>query len=440
MSAPTRVVRLQRADYALVIAWTLLFLLGYAGMMTAYVLVDPSIPWVLPWKLAGISVLLVFAAQRGHYPLVLGLCGAVYLLQDFPLYGSCFLIVTLACYGALHYGGRYAAHLFWAGLVLFAVVLPKALFYLFPDQPGRWNWLVDMATTGLVLRYAYYFYEWRRGLWEKPDYFRHLGYIAFIPQIYANLNYSPSQQWEGAGNYPVVFRRGLQLLGLAFLKIIAWRLLNHFAPFSNLNPADPNLSPAAAWGYVLLNYVKWFLWLSAKFDLCVVFCRFLGADIPPNFRFPLLATSPIEHWRRWNIFNRKLLLKFFFFPLGGSQHHTYRNVVVVFAASALILHTGWFGSKYLLADPGFLLHWLAYALCQAGLVIANMEWRRRRGLGSHHRPSGWAAFIGWAATFSAMAWLHVLILGHVHNTFTGDRLLDAGGRLRLVLRGLGLDA
>ena len=432
MSGHPLPVRLQRRDYGLVVAWTLLFLIAYAGLMTAHVLLDPGIQWVLPWKLAGISVLLVFAAQRGHYALVLGLASMAYLLQDFPLYGLCFVMVSAVCYTSLHYAGKWGPGLFWGALVLLVIVAPKCLTLLHGHKTGRPDWYIDVASTGLFLRYAYYYYEWRRGMWERPDYFKHLGYIAFIPQIIANLNYSPSQQWNGAGDYPVVFRRGLQLLGLALLKIICFRLLLHFGP------ADSGTTPATAWLYVLLNYLKWFLWLSGGFDLCVVFCRFLGADIPPNFHYPLLATSPIEHWRRWNIFNRVLLLKFIYFPLGGSRRHRYRNVAAVFTASAFLLNTGWLGS----ADPSSIykwaLPWLAYALAQAGWVIANMEWRRRRGLDSHHQPCGFAAVAGWAATFATMAWLHVLILGQAHPAFPGDSILTWPDRLHLFARGMGL--
>ena len=433
MSSDSQSVRLERKDYGMIVAWTLLFLIAYAALMTAHVFLDPSIKWVLPWKLAGISVLLVFAAQRGHYPLVLGLTGTAYLLQDYPLYGLYFFTVTSILYALLHYGGKWSRGLFWSGLILLVVILPKCspLLPTALAAAGKGAWWMDMASTGLFLRYTYYAYEWRHNLWERPDYFKHLGYIAFIPQILANLNISPSQQWNHAGNYPVVFRQGLQLLGLAFAKILSFQLLNL------VGPTDTGTTTLSAWIYVLLNYLKWFLWFSGHFDLAVVFCRFLGADLPANFRLPLLATSPIEHWRRWNIFDRKFLMHIVYFPLGGSRNQTTRNVIVVFLASVLILQTGWWGSRNPALDPVPLLHGLVYALAQAGLVLANRAWREHKHLDSHHVSRGWAAAIGWAGTFSVMAWLHVLILGHPSHTFPGDTLLSTSERFQLMLRGLG---
>ena len=71
-----------------------------------------------------------------------------------------------------------------------------------------------------------------------------------------------------------------------------------------------------------------------------------------NFRWPLLATSPVDLWRRWNIYNRRLLLKFVYFPLGGNRRHVYRNILLTFLGSALILHTGYCGSPWLGINPG----------------------------------------------------------------------------------------
>lgn len=413
--------------------WLALFALLYSLLSLGYAWLIPSYSWEFPAKLITISGLAWFAARRGQHALMIGLCGALYLLNDFPLYGTYFLGTCALCYGLLHYGGRFATPGFWTALVLLAIVVPKGLFLGFYHQPARWQWWQEAASIGLFFRYAYYFYEWRRGLWEQPDFLKHLAYLAFIPQIFANLYFSPSAQWQASPAYPAAVKNGVRLLGLAFLKIACWHLLDR------LGPDGPGTGAAGAWIFVLTSYVMWFCWLSAQFDLAIVFCRFLGADIPDNFRYPLLAASPIEHWRRWNIFNRTLLLKFFYFPFGGGQHHAYRNVLIVFLASALVLHTGWFGSVYPTFNGVFALHWVGYALINAALVIANMEWRRRRGLDRHHRPSGWRWLVGWAGTQAVMAWAHLFLLWHPYTLMPGDTAMDAAARLRLLLQGLGLD-
>jgi alginate O-acetyltransferase complex protein AlgI len=435
MSAPPlHPITLDRHDLYGILKWVLVFSLGYGLLSLGYAFLLPDYDWELPGRLIGLSALLWYATRRNHYPLVLGLCGFLYLAHDYPVYAAYFLVTSAACYSALHYGGRRAAWLFWGILVFSLILLPKSLHTFFHTEPARYNWVVQAASTGLFLRYAYYFYEWQRGLWPRPPFLHHLTYIAFIPQVYANLNFSPSTQWTQsppASGFADSARNGFNLLGLAFLKITVYHTLARFGPSS------PGESMASAWAFVLVSYLKWFCWLSSHYDLSITFCRFLGADIPPNFRFPLLAASPIEHWRRWNIFNRALLLKFFYFPFGGNRHHPYRNVFIVFTASALLLHTGWFGSIYLTADLGHALHWLVYALANAVLIVGNMEWRRRRGVDPHHLPRGPRWFIGWIATQATIAWLHILILWQEHNHFPGDTLFSWQDRLRLLRQGLG---
>ena len=83
-------------------------------------------------------------------------------------------------------------------------------------------------------------------------------------------------------------------------------------------------------------------------------------NVDDNFRWPLLATSPVALWRRWNIYNRRLLLKFVYFPLGGNRRARLPQHPGTFLASALLLHTGFLGSPWWGVDPVQLRDWLLY--------------------------------------------------------------------------------
>ncbi len=386
------------------------------------------------WTLAAIAMLVVVAARKGSYLMVLGLGSMAFYFRNFPGFALYFMGVTAVLYPLLHYGGgwRWKTHAFWAVLILTTLVIPKGLYYFGYQHAHTWSWISDIGLTGLLLRYAYYYYEFRRGLFEKPGYFEHLSYLAFIPQITANLNFSPSAQWKNHGNFPAVYKRGWLLLGVAVGKIIGFKILS----WVQLDIWSEQAGILTIWSGAILTYLKWYLWLSAHYDLSISLCRFLGADLAPNFKFPLLAPSFIEQWRRWNIYNRKLLLKFFYFPFGGKEHHRFRNVFIVFLASAVLLHSGWFASKWPTVNGEYLLAWLLFAFLQAVVVCINMWQRDRRGLDGHHWPTGVAYLKGLIVTQVTMCWLHLLIMGT--GCMPGDQMIPLTQRLATMGRALGL--
>src|SRR5262249_24922567 len=106
------------------------------------------------------------------------------------------------------------------------------------------------------------------------------------------------------------------------------------------------------WAVVALNYVALVLALSGVADLAVVIARLFGWRLQSPFRWALLAWKPVELWRRWGIYTRRFLLKTVYFPLGGNTRHRLLNVMATFMASALVLHSGWLGSKYWQVGPG----------------------------------------------------------------------------------------
>ena len=106
-----------------------------------------------------------------------------------------------------------------------------------------------------------------------------------------------------------------------------------------------NLPAPALWAVVALNYVDLVLLLSGTADIAVVLARLYGWNLPSPFRWAFLAWNPVELWRRWGIYNRRFLLKAIYFPLGGTRRRLL-NVMLTFLGSALVLHSGWFGSKY----------------------------------------------------------------------------------------------
>ncbi|HSY39866.1 MAG TPA: hypothetical protein VLA79_10070, partial [Polyangia bacterium] len=129
--------------------------------------------------------------------------------------------------------------------------------------------------------------------------------------------------------------------------------------------------------------------------------------------------NPVELWRRWGIYNRKLLLTLVYFPLGGRERHRTRNVLATFLASALLLHTGWFGSRYWAIGLGGWRDQTVYFLVQGLLVCGCLFYRDvrdphadRRESADHTLRWSWSRAAGTVATQGASALAHVIILAH----------------------------
>jgi len=247
---------------------------------------------------------------------------------------------------------------------------------------------------------------------------------------------SRRDQWRTRARYPQVYWKGWQALGMGAGKILLYKWLSSIAP----DVWTDNAGPLQVWVGAACLYLKWFLWISGHFDLAVAFCRFLGASLPTNFRYPLLATSFLDHWRRWNIFNRKILIHLVSRPLGGFRQHPARNLAAVFLVSAVVLQGGWFGSKYWGFNPDLLVGWLLFATTQGGLIWWELQRRNsHRGLDTreHCRIFSLRWWRGWVITQVTMAGLHLLILGN--GGMPGDPTVSIADRLKTLARAFGLD-
>jgi len=181
------------------------------------------------------------------------------------------------------------------------------------------------------------------------------------------------------------------------------------------------------------SYVELYLALAVTADVPVLLARLYGWSVPAPFRAALLAWNPVELWRRWGLYNRALLLQLIYFPLGGGERHRYRNVMLTFLGSALLLHSGWFGSKYWQVGAGGWRDETLYFLLQGLAVCACLRWVPRAS--SERAPAPWGARWSWgraagiAATQTWSALVHVVVLAQG---------IDLATRGRLIARCLGL--
>ena len=379
--------------------------------------------------------------------------GFLALASTNQVYAGYHLILVSALYFA-----RRRTGLLVLVLGALAIALPKHLFQAHYHQPGFYNWINEPSLALALFVSARWWRERRDGrlpVAAEQASWGEFAALYFFPGHAANpIVYSATDLFRER-RFDV--RGVLVALSLLVSKSLAhaaiWRMFPN-AGYATLDVGRAaTLARAPLWGIVALNYLDLALTLSGTADLAVLIARLYGWPMPSPFRFALLAWNPGELWRRWGLYNRKFLLGLVYFPLGGGKRHRYRNVLLTFLASALLMHTGWFGSKYwqvgLAGWRDESVYFLLQGICVCTWLLCGdlrAAWARRKGRGGvpnndDHAKSAdptqrrselrfsWARVLATLATQGTSALVHVVILAQA---------MPLAGRLGLIARCLGM--
>ena len=392
-----------------------------------------SQPLLILW---GGGALLAAACPTARRVVAIGV-GAAALALLHPRFSLYFLALLLALLAS-----HRKALPFAGALLAAAIVWPKLAFIGRYHQPTFWSWLHE-PSLALALFAGALWLRTRAGARRDGG-----TAVGDDPLSFLLMFLLPTQVTHPMVIQPVLLAQPPRIDTRAMVTQLGWwavkvgallalaQLDRTVGPVNLANLAPHHvldLSRAQLWLAVATSYVRTYLMLAAAQDVPILVARLYGFALPAPFRAPLLACSPVELWRRWGIYNRKFLLDLVYFPLGGRRHQ-YRNVVLTFLASALIMHSGWFGSKYLEVGVGGWRDQSLYFLLQAAAVCACLFVWNRRGVcppATLSLLSDWtfARLLGVVATQAWSALVHVLILAQ------GLSLLQRG---HLVARCLGL--
>ena len=101
---------------------------------------------------------------------------------------------------------------------------------------------------------------------------------------------------------------------------------------------------AGAWLGVLAFSLQIYFDFSGYSDMAIGLGRMLGFEFPENFRYPYVARSVTDFWRRWHISLSTWFRDYLYIPLGGSRCAAWkwiRNLFLVWAATGL-----WHGASW----------------------------------------------------------------------------------------------
>jgi alginate O-acetyltransferase complex protein AlgI len=104
------------------------------------------------------------------------------------------------------------------------------------------------------------------------------------------------------------------------------------------------LSAAHAWLGIICYTLQIYFDFSGYSDMAIGLGRMFGFRFPENFRWPYIARSVQDFWRRWHISLSTWFRDYLYIPLGGNRVATwrqYRNLVTVFFLCGL-----WHGASW----------------------------------------------------------------------------------------------
>ncbi len=176
------------------------------------------------------------------------------------------------------------------------------------------------------------------------------------------------------------------------------------------------LSTAHAWLGIVCYTLQIYFDFSGYSDMAIGLGRMFGFRFPENFRWPYVATSVTNFWRRWHISLSTWFRDYLYIPLGGnrvSPARRYRNLVTVFFLCGL-----WHGASW-----NFVIWGLWHG---SFLVIERVLFHRedRKAQANSAVPSGVLAWPIWPHVYTLL----IVMIGWVF--FRADTLPGAIAFLR----------
>jgi len=120
-----------------------------------------------------------------------------------------------------------------------------------------------------------------------------------------------------------------------------------------------------AWLYAIAFTLQIYFDFSGYSDMAIGLGRIFGFTFPENFRYPYIAKSITEFWRRWHMSLGTWFRNYLYIPLGGSRCSRIRhifNILVVWMATGFWHGAAWnfvfwglFYAVLLMAEKFFLL-------------------------------------------------------------------------------------
>lgn len=196
-------------------------------------------------------------------------------------------------------------------------------------------------------------------------------YVALFPQLIAGpiVRYRDvDRQLLSRTHTMDRFASGVRRFALGFGKkiLLGDALAAVYAYLSTA--ADFEFTVLSGWLMVATYTLHIYFDFSGYSDMAIGLGRMFGFEFPENFRYPYMASSITDFWRRWHITLSTWFREYVYIPLGGNRRgraRQYFNLAVVWLLTGLWHGASWnfvlWGLFYLIllvAEKAFLLRLL----------------------------------------------------------------------------------
>ena len=125
---------------------------------------------------------------------------------------------------------------------------------------------------------------------------------------------------------------GIKAIYVALLaSLLGWAIANITKPID-----ESSLQGLPLLAYSYGKYVERYCRIWVVFNLFIGCARLFGIAIRDNFNYWLLARTPNEHWRRWNMLMREWVITFIFFPIMRGKKWLFVAIMASLMVSGLL--------------------------------------------------------------------------------------------------------
>ncbi len=197
---------------------------------------------------------------------------------------------------------------------------------------------------------------YRKKVPVQKNYFKLLTYICMFPQLIAGPIVRYEDVAKELDNRETNFKKfsgGMYrfLTGL-YKKVL---LANVIGMLWDKISIMSNFSTMTAWLGALAFALQIYFDFSGYSDMAIGLGKMIGFNYLENFKYPYIATTITDFWRRWHISLGTFFRDYLYIPLGGNKVRKWkhiRNILIVWALTGL-----WHGASY-----NFILWGLYYGI------------------------------------------------------------------------------
>ncbi|MFN7587051.1 MAG: MBOAT family O-acyltransferase [Planctomycetota bacterium] len=180
----------------------------------------------------------------------------------------------------------------------------------------------------------------------------------FLPQLFATRRFADVDVHRALGQF---------LSGFIKKSVVA----DLIAKPADAVFADPSQYTAGSiWIAVTCYAIQIYCDFSGYSDMAIGSARLLGYELCENFRFPYLATSITDFWRRWHLSLSSWLRDYLYISLGGNRGgrwFTHRNLMLTMLLGGLWHGAGW--------------NFVIWGAIHGVALVVHKEWVRTVGEG-----------------------------------------------------------